>query len=545
MQLPKLSDRHLIILAILGFFAFYSVQLIPGFTEEIPSNPTEQVLSKQQALEIAREWQQENIPQMNAEGFVMLQTDKLLNSYLQKEKLMDEFSHTFSRHFSINYYQVEFSKGMASLLVNIHQHNGNVIGWQYSSVKTASDAQKTNEAHKPGMSDKDALPVLEAKLSQLNLDPARWQLSDKLTAPGQTTYIYQRDQFLGQAKLAVKATFAAKSLVTFQPVYEIPEAHQVWVENQDVKMEAMSLASLLINVIFVITAIILAVIYRGRITFSRGILMSLLYMTTATISTWNMYPAFRSMFAGQANAESLASFALVFQLLITLGTAILIYFAFVVGDAFWKKRELAIWPRWREPDKGFHVLAAMGRGYLFCLIILGIQQILFGIGYRFFDVWSVSDPLFSNYNLLYPMLFPLLAWAAAISEEAIYRLFGMALFKKLFRFTFLAALLSSMIWAFGHTAYPIYPAYTRFIEVTILGLIFCYIFVKYGLYTAIFAHAAVDCILMGVSIMFIDQAKHVLWGLFFIASPAVVGYLVYWTHSHLAWFRPKAPSESS
>src|SRR5690606_18822517 len=159
------------------------------------------------------------------------------------------------------------------------------------------------------------------------------------------------------------------------------------------------------------------------------------------------------------------------------------------------------WARWKEAGYGKHVVAAMGRGHLGCLFILGVQSFMFFIGEHYFGVWATNDPLFSNYNLLYPLLFPLLAWGGALPEEAVYRLFGIILLKKLFRSTAVAVLLTSMIWAIGHTSYPIFPAYTRFVEVTVLGLIFGWVFLKYGFITAVFAHAAVDSILMGFSLM--------------------------------------------
>jgi hypothetical protein len=38
--------------------------------------------------------------------------------------------------------------------------------------------------------------------------------------------------------------------------------------------------------------------------------------------------------------------------------------------------------------------------------------------------------------------------------------------------TFLALLLPAMIWAFGHSTYPVFPVYFRGIKLTIAGLIF-------------------------------------------------------------------------
>ena len=48
--------------------------------------------------------------------------------------------------------------------------------------------------------------------------------------------------------------------------------------------------------------------------------------------------------------------------------------------------------------------------------------------------------------------------------------------EKIVRNTFVASLITSIIWALGHTLYPIYPVISRPIELVIIGLLFSYIF---------------------------------------------------------------------
>jgi membrane protease YdiL (CAAX protease family) len=132
--------------------------------------------------------------------------------------------------------------------------------------------------------------------------------------------------------------------------------------------------------------------------------------------------------------------------------------------------------------------------------------------------------------MVYPAFFPLMAWAAAISEESVYRLFGIPFFMKIVRSRFLAVLIPSMIWALSHTQYPIYPVYTRFVEVTVIGLIFGYAFMKYGFMTVLFAHASMDSILMGLSLFDMGDTAHSLIGGFYIIFPGLIGWLIAWFH---------------
>jgi len=212
--------------------------------------------------------------------------------------------------------------------------------------------------------------------------------------------------------------------------------------------------------------------------------------------------------------------------LFTAGMSAATYMSLVAGDALWRRFGQPAWPRWREADFGQATLVGMGRGYLLACGLIGVQSVLFWIAWQQFGAWAVNDPAQSLDNMFRPALFPLMAWAAAISEEALYRLLGIALFKKLFRSTFLAVLMTSVIWALSHTQYAIYPAYTRFVEVTVLGLIFGYAFLRYGFLAVLFAHASFDSLLMSLSLIDAEGSGSVVYALGYVALPAVIAVVI-------------------
>ncbi|MGV2805987.1 CPBP family intramembrane metalloprotease, partial [Clostridium perfringens] len=159
--------------------------------------------------------------------------------------------------------------------------------------------------------------------------------------------------------------------------------------------------------------------------------------------------------------------------------------------------------------------------------LLGVQSIIFIVLGLTLNTWSTTDATLSPYNMLYPWLFPLMAWLAGISEEAVYRLFGIKLVKKIVRKTFVASLITSLIWALGHTLYPIYPVISRPIELVIIGLLFSYIFLKYGYLAAMFSHVIFNSILMGISLILLKDTTNLLIGAFYMVLPALVAYAIY------------------
>jgi hypothetical protein len=72
--------------------------------------------------------------------------------------------------------------------------------------------------------------------------------------------------------------------------------------------------------------------------------------------------------------------------------------------------------------------------------------------------------------------------------------------------------------------------YTRLVEVTLLGLIFGYAFLKYGFLTVLFTHASMDSVLMGIDLFSLHRPADALLGTVYMASPLLVGLVLAWLH---------------
>jgi hypothetical protein len=81
---------------------------------------------------------------------------------------------------------------------------------------------------------------------------------------------------------------------------------------------------------------------------------------------------------------------------------------------------------------------------------------------------------------------------ASLNEEINFRLFGISFAKKYLRSSFLAVLLASVIWGMGHTLYAIFPVWFRIIEVSLIGLLYGFILIRFGIIPLIVAHYLFD-----------------------------------------------------
>ncbi|SDO43890.1 Membrane protease YdiL, CAAX protease family [Paenibacillus sp. yr247] len=521
---PKLN-RFLLILACIGITLYVGISALYGLqTEEAPSteNPS---ISKVQAADRAASFVSDRYALQDTQTFVVYQSKKERSGYLQKEHLSEAYKMTYGERYPVDYYQVsvEDKKTNRQFEVEINYTNAAVIGWRETQTSTESFMISKQKA--------DILAKQEMRAQ--GLDPDEMTLIDKPAteeqAYGTILYYEKQSKPIGEAKLQVRVEFDDKDLTGYSVLFSLPASHQAWLEQQDHSASVMTWISMGFTVIMTIAAIVFAIIYRKHIKFSRGLLLTAIFLAIYISNNMNMYPAFKAV-SGAVNNELMTWVAIIFMNVVTILLGISLYFALTAGNGLWDSIGQRKWPAWKETIFGTQVFHGMGRGYLLALFILGVQQVLFYTGEVNFDVWAVNDPSDSILNMLEPRFFPLMAWVAAISEEATYRLLGIILFKKLFRNNFIAVVIPSVIWAASHTQYPIYPVYTRLVEVTIIGIILGYVFLKYGFITAVFAHASMDSILMGMSLFSLGHVSDVLAGIFYILLPGLIGVALAWLH---------------
>ncbi|WP_426451752.1 CPBP family intramembrane glutamic endopeptidase [Paenibacillus sp. S-38] len=540
----RIKEPSLLLLAVIGCILYFGVNLFSPYMEDAErmEEATEGVPSVTQgqaadaALRFARE--KLGLRAENPATHVIYQAVKQQSGYLQKERLYDEYQERFGEKLPLEFYEVEIGEPDTGLThyIQVNYTNLGIIGWETGRSATARSEGVSSE-NAP-----DSEAVIRQTLTDLGYSPDTFALvPGGSKAPGPNTLRVYRSKAdtIGESPLELHVKETRGRITLFRPEFPVPEAFIDWQNAQDDKASLMTWTSMGLSTVMTLTAFILIIRGRRDIRFSRGLVLTLIFTGVYLLNNFNMLPAFRTEH-GSGPSEPQAVFYLWFVNIFVLFMAASTYLSLLAGRQLWLRRGLNPWPVWSDASFGDSVRTAMVRGYLFCLFVLGLQQVMFFAAAELFDVWAVSDPADSVYNMRVPGVFPLMAWAASISEEAVYRLLGIALVLSLTRSRFLAVLLPSIIWAMSHTQYPIYPVYTRLIEVTVIGLIFGYVFLRYGFLTAIFAHAAMDSILMGLSLMITGSAANTAVGAFYLLLPALAGWLLSWLHDRFGP-KPKPP----
>jgi len=135
-------------------------------------------------------------------------------------------------------------------------------------------------------------------------------------------------------------------------------------------------------------------------------------------------------------------------------------------------------------------------GYIAAAVILGVQAFIFDLGFKYCGVWDELSWLTQASTTLLPAFTALaIGFQASFSEEAMFRLFAINLFKKYGLPTMAAVFLSAAMWGFGHTGYKIFPMWFRGVEVTCIGIIMGIFYLRFGIVCVIAAHFLIDSFL--------------------------------------------------
>ena len=535
----KPNYKILSILAVIALVIFLFTQVIPLTASETLEVDQTNVISQDKAIASADAFKN-NLP-LTPEMISKLHspkasyhTDSELSGYVAKEKLSQQYSKQLEKLAPYDIFRVHYKAGgyLSSVDIDVHMNTGKVVAFM---IKTDSNTPMDNSnplSPKPSSINEGNMTLTQKVeqarplLKTMGYDPA----SLELQTDGEfgLDYTLRDGGKLGEAQLHLKFTFEEGELRSFQPVLTPPASYTQYIEKQTSLAYWLTFAGYgLFTLVLGVLAIVFASLKRKHTSFKRGIVLSLIYCAVSVISVVNMWPYFEASFGSQDYGVFMTLFLVGLQLMLNVLMAVLLYFSLVGGDGLWRERGMNMWPRSKEVGYGKYVLHSAALGYLFAIILLGVQSIIYLVLENALGVFSSSDDSSSPYNMAIPALLPLLAWMAGIGEEGVYRLFGIGMLKKLLRNTFAASVITSIIWALGHTLYPIYPVYSRPVELLIIGLLFSLVFLRYGFIAVVFAHVMFDTILMSFSLMTVGGAGNIALGIFYIIMPGIIAYIIY------------------
>ncbi len=191
--------------------------------------------------------------------------------------------------------------------------------------------------------------------------------------------------------------------------------------------------------------------------------------------------------------------------------------ALVGTSRFWTTRE---------------TLQALFVGLCFGLLHLGYVVVFYRVALMVGAWVPLQVPYTNAVATPFPFLEPLLiGLQPALWEEVLFRVAILYMVWRVTRQLWLSILLSSALWAFLHTNYPVDPVYLRGVELLPVGVMFAWIAFRYGILSAIAAHYTYNALLSAYTFwqMYLPylrwSALIVGFGVVLLFIPALFTYL--------------------
>jgi membrane protease YdiL (CAAX protease family) len=337
----------------------------------------------------------------------------------------------------------------------------------------------------------------------------------------------------GGAKLLAGATVSGEEIKKFYiNKLDVPEKFKRYIARQAALGEYLYSFHFIIFLLFVTASIYMLLKRKSDVimSFCRKWFLSLSAFLII-INLLFVLNNIQGFLINYPTSSSLVSFAGVYLVRITINI-ILICVAFILVGAAGESLRKEIFPEKRYASFMHYLKAsfftrpasqAVVFGYIIFFISLGLQALIYWFGQRYLGVWKEWERLTEFSSSYIPALSAFsVGITASLNEEVFFRLFGISWAKKYLKNTIAAVVLASLIWGFGHTQYPIFPVWFRGIEVTIIGLLFGFIFIKYGLIPLIVAHYLFDAF-WGVSAYILGKSHIFLFtsSVFVLTLPLV------------------------
>ncbi|MDD3374919.1 MAG: CPBP family intramembrane metalloprotease [Candidatus Omnitrophica bacterium] len=468
-------------------------------------------IGKKQALQIAQEYiaQKQNVDFANFQHAVILKSRTSADRYLQKTiGFNKELEFIKKNDFNLFYWKVRFFKEneKEEFLVSIDPKNGDIISFRH----IISDTAKREEI---GSKNSQLLAKNFLK-DNFNFDFSRYTFKEESTEKrdNRTDYYFawqkngieipwSKTPNSGTAKLITSLTISGNEILYFSKNHlDVPDQFSRMIENSKQSGRVFSGIFMLLYYLLLMAAIFFVVIQKNSIAMHAtknfyAILAGVVFVLLIVFHLNNI----QNFLFDYSTASTLKIFFSELALYLVIGaflSAISLVLPGLAGESMAcesPKKQKGFLPYLSSRFLSREIFFLVLIGYLGAIIMLGIQSAAFYIGQQYFNVWieRLQIPQLSSNYWPFLTIF-IIAIRASLSEEIMFRLFGIHFGTKILKNVLLAVILSSIIWGFGHTHYPIFPMWFRGIEVSILGFFLSFIYLRFGIIPVVVSHYLFD-----------------------------------------------------
>lgn len=408
-------------------------------------------------------------------------------------------------------WQVRYFKELEKegFYVGLDPSDGKVTYFQHALMDDAQGDRLSRE---------EAQKKAEDFLAALGYDLMKYEIKDTSSneLKNRSVHDFEWEKInykLGEAVLRIFVTIDGSALGNFDAYLSIPEQFERDLIKESTPGMILSfIFGFGLILIFLASIFVLIIQYKhSRVKWQIAFAFGAFLIPLSIIAFFNSLPVFWSDYEDTLSKSVYFGMALASVGVSSLFSGLTIFLFCASGESLARDLKLSRMPL-VESIRGKYatikrVIPTYVVGYSLGFIHLGYLIVFYHIATKFWKVWMPIDPSYTNMlGTSMPFLFPLtVALFAALSEEFMFRMFAIAFFKKYLKHMGAAVLISSALWAFAHSNYPIYPNYVRGIELTIVGVVYSLVYLKFGIETTIISHYVYNATLVGWPLLKADN----------------------------------------
>ncbi|MBI4846459.1 MAG: CPBP family intramembrane metalloprotease [Candidatus Omnitrophica bacterium] len=454
---------------------------------------------------------------------ILFDSDYTASVFLQKKLGIKKANEVIKKEVPVWFWSLRWFKELQKegLYCAVDPATGEIIGFEHSLLEDAEGANLNAD---------EALVIAKEKvvLQGINLQDYELKENTQKQQRNRTDHYFtweKKDYSIDQAHLRLSISVCGDTLGSFNRYLDVPEEFIRQLQKELSFGQVLSLLTIICMFALGISALVIFVIKfkEDSLRIKFGLFYGIVVMGLSLADFLNSIPLLWAAYPDTMSKGVFISISLVSALLGALIIGVVIFLFGNSGECLSRQvwaSKLFLLEAIKNKQAGMIVIARpFIVGYSLGFVFLGYVTSFYLIAIKFFNIWMPPEAEYSNIlGTSMPFLFPLtVAASAALSEEFMFRLFSISFFKKYFKLTWLSVLIPALVWAFAHSNYPVFPAYIRGIELTVAGIIFGMVFLRYGLESVIIAHFVIDAVLAAMPLLKSHNPYFVLSGLIVIA----------------------------
>jgi membrane protease YdiL (CAAX protease family) len=439
---------------------------------------------------------------------IIFDVDDDAKVYLERQVGLREASRLMSSELNIWYWEVRFFKPLQLEEFEVRvSPSGQIVGYAHKIEEARSGASLERAS-----AESVAQDFLTAKLG---MDLRAWDAlpeeANSKKKPNRTdwTFTWEKHGFRAKdAPYRLQVTVEGDRIGGSEETLKVPDAWERSYERLRSTNDTLELVFTVLYFALLIVAVWFGIklTLQGQTRWRGAILLGLLVAALLFLQGLNEWPLWGASYDTRVSYGTFLAGKLGSALLFAVLSALTITLVLPAAEPLYRSS----WPERLRLAKTITLGGLRSREF-FSASVVGLSLAAVHIGYvvGFYVVanglgaWAPQEV---NYQESVNTLFPWISGAAigllaATNEEFTFRLFAIPFFSKFTKSRWIAIILPAFLWSFLHSNYPQEPAYTRGIEIGVIGVVAGIVMLRWGILATLIWHYTVDASLVGLFLL--------------------------------------------